>query len=136
MVNASRPTRNGSACSTMNHAILGLLLSGLVFPGLGQLALKSWKKAFIFISITLISFISIIITTINQANTAMEKIQAEGGKIDLDSVSQAMNQALSASDQLIYSVAYSILVICWLAGVMDAYRTGKNKDRQQTPADK
>ena len=88
--------------------------------------------AFTLIIITLACFVTIMTTAIKQANLAIEKIQAEGGKIDLDSVTQAANQAISASDQMITSVAYIVLIICWLVGVIDSYRVGKQKDNATT----
>lgn len=79
----------------MKNATIGLLLSGLVFPGAGHLFLKAYKKAMILISLTLFSFISIVVTILSQLDTALEKLQAEGGKIDLDSVTLTVNQAVS-----------------------------------------
>ncbi|MDH5766151.1 MAG: hypothetical protein OEZ38_09055 [Gammaproteobacteria bacterium] len=119
----------------MNNATIGLLLSGLVFPGLGHLILKAYIRAFAIISLTLASFITILATIIQQTNAAIEKIQSENGKIDLDSVTQAMNQALSATDQSIYTISYGVLISCWLIGVIDGYRVGKQKDKEKTSAD-
>ena len=119
----------------MKKATLGLLLSGMVFPGLGHLVLKAYRRALALIVITLACFISIILTAIQHINSIMEKIQSEGGIIDLDSVTLAANQAVSAADQATYNISYFILVCCWLVGVIDGYRVGKQQDNQISSAD-
>ncbi|MCW8854082.1 MAG: hypothetical protein OQK76_06390 [Gammaproteobacteria bacterium] len=119
----------------MKKATLGLLLSGLVFPGLGHLVLKAYKRAIALMLTTMVCFITIMVTAIQQVNAVMEKIQAEGGIIDLDSVTLAANQAVSAADQATYNISYFILVCCWLVGVIDGYRVGKQKDSEISSAD-
>lgn len=119
----------------MKKSTLGLLLSGMVFPGLGHLVLKAYKRGAALVLITIACFINIMVTAIRHVNSVMEKIQSEGGIIDLDSVTLAANQAVSAADQATYNISYFILVCCWLVGVIDGYRVGKQKDDQISSAD-
>jgi len=112
-----------------------MLLSGLVFPGLGHVVLKAYKRGIALMVITAVCFIIIIKTALQQVNTVIEKIQSEGGVIDLDSVTQAANQAVSSADQVTYNVLYFIMICCWLVGVIDAYRVGNAKDNKTSSAD-
>ena len=119
----------------MKNSILGMLLSGLVFPGLGHLVLKAYRRGVALIVITATCFILIMKTALQHVNAVIEKIQSEGGVIDLDSVTQAANQAVSSADQATYNILYFILICCWLVGVIDAYRVGKNLDNKNSMAD-
>jgi len=119
----------------MQKSTLGLLLSGMVFPGLGHLVLKAYKRGITLIIITISCLIAIMMTALKHASEIIQKIQLEGGVIDLDSVNQLANQAVSAADQLTYNISYFILICCWLVGVIDGYRVGKKKDSQIPPAD-
>ena len=119
----------------MQKSTLGMLVSGLVFPGLGHLVLKAYKRGITLIIITLSCMVAIMMTALKHASNIIQKIQQEGGVIDLDSVTQAANQAVSAADQLTYNISYFILICCWLVGVIDGYRVGKKKDSEIPPAD-
>ncbi len=112
----------------MKNTLKGVFLSGLVLPGLGQVALKSYKRGVAMMLVVLVAFAVIVVKTTEQALAILDKIDLEGGPLDLESISNAANQAAAADGNLIVSVAVLAIVICWIAGVVDAYRTGKKMD--------
>ncbi len=114
----------------MKNAMKGALLSGLVLPGLGQVALKSYKRG-IALMLGVFGAVAVIVAkTVQQALTILEKVASEGGPVDMQSVSNAANQATTAADSLIFNLAFGLIIICWVAGVVDAYYTGKKMDRE------
>jgi len=123
----------------MNNAMKGALLSGLVLPGLGQIVLKSYKRGIALMAGVLGAVFVIVAKTVQQALAILEKVTSEGGPVDMESVSNAANQATTATDSLIVNLAFGLIVLCWIAGVVDAYHTGKKKDmgatRQIEPSD-
>ncbi|HEX9757240.1 MAG TPA: hypothetical protein VGB26_05515 [Nitrospiria bacterium] len=112
----------------MNHALKGVLLSGLVFPGVGQAVLKQYRRGIILMVTVFVGMAIIVVIAIQQALTMVEKIISEGGIIDMNTLSKAATQAtLSSGSQIINSLLLFI-IICWIFGVIDAYRIGKKKD--------
>jgi hypothetical protein len=119
----------------MNNSLKGALWSGLVFPGLGQVVLKHYKRGAVIILTVLISLSVIVVEAVQKAFTILEKIESEGGTIDINTISNAATQASTTFDGLIFKFALLLLIFCWIVGVVDAYRIGKKKDIEQpTPA--
>ena len=112
----------------MSNAMKGALLSGLVLPGLGQIVLKNYKRGIALMVGVLGAGFVIVAKTVQQALAILEKVTSEGGPVDMESVSNAANQATTAADSLIVNLAFGLIVLCWIVGVVDAYNTGKKKD--------
>ncbi len=113
----------------MKNAIKGMLLSGLVLPGLGQVVLKSYRRGISLILLVLIAFITIVVSAARQAVVVLEKVASEGGVVDMESISHAASQATTNADHMLYNLALLLILICWLVGMVDAYTTGKKIDR-------
>ena len=112
----------------MNNSLKGALLSGLIFPGFGQVSLKHYKRGIVLMFTVLASLIVIVMKAVQHAFTILEKIELEGGVIDIKTITDAASQAASSSDSLIYNLGLLLIVICWIVGIVDAYRIGKKKD--------
>jgi hypothetical protein len=112
----------------MNNSIKGALLSGLVFSGLGQVILKHYKRGIAFILTGPISLMLIVVKAIQQVFTILEKIEAEGGVISMNTITNAVTQASTPSESLTFKLLLFFLILCWIFGVVAAYRVGKRKD--------
>jgi len=115
----------------MNNALKGALLSGLVFPGLGQVILKHYQRGIALMVTVLVSLLVIIVKATQQAFIILEKIELEGGPIDMSTISDAAIQSSTTSDNFIFNVVAILIIICWIIGVVDAYRIGKKKDKEE-----
>ena len=113
----------------MRNATKGMLLSGLVLPGLGQVVLKSYKRGIALMLLVLLGFITIVVSAARQAIVVPEKVASEGGAVDIESISHAASQATTNADHLLYNLALLLILVCWLVGMVDAYTTGKKIDR-------
>ena len=116
---------------TMNNSLKGAFLSGLVFPGLGQVVLKHHKRGAVIMLTVLVSLSVIVIEAVQKAFAILEKIESEGGTIDMNTISNAATQASTTSDSFIFSFALLLIIFCWIIGVVDAFRIGKKKDMEQ-----
>jgi hypothetical protein len=114
----------------MNHATKGALLSGTVFPGLGQVVLKHYVRGFALMLAVSASLIVVVKKAVEQALAILEKIQWEGGVIDMTTISNAATQASTSSDSFAFNFLLFLIVSLWLIGTVDAYRIGKKKDRE------
>lgn len=106
-------------------------MSGLVFPGLGQIVLKHYKRGAAIMFAFMVTLTVIVVGTVMKAFTILEKIQSEGGTIDMNTISNAATQASTTSDSLIFNFSLLLLLFFWIIGIVDAFRIGKKKDVEQ-----
>ena len=112
----------------MKNSLKGALLSGLIFPGLGHVRLEYYKRGIALMFTVSASMVVIVLKAVQQAFIVLEKIELEGGVIDIKTVTDAATQAVSANDSLIYNLGLLLIVICWIFGIVDAYLIGRKKD--------
>jgi len=115
----------------MKNSMKGALLSGLVFPGVGQVSLKHYKKGIALILIASVTMLLIIVKAVQHALIILNEIQLEGGVIDERAILNATAQASTISDSFIFNVTLLLIILCWIVGVVDAYRIGKKKDIEE-----
>jgi hypothetical protein len=106
----------------------GALLSGVIFPGLGQVILKHYKRGIVLMLTVFASLVVMVLKAVQHAFTILEKIELAGGVIDIQTITAAATEASATSDSLIYNLLLLLIVICWIFGIVDAYRIGKKKD--------
>jgi TM2 domain-containing membrane protein YozV len=111
----------------MTNAVKGGLLSALVFPGLGQIALKRYQRGVVLMLTVLAGLAVIVVNATRQAVRIFETIESGGGAIDRDAIARAA-QAAASSDSLIINLLLVVITICWIYGIVDAYRIGKQQD--------
>jgi len=114
----------------MNNSLKAALLSGLVLPGLGQVALKYYKRGAALMGAFTATVTAILMIAVQQASTILEKIDLESGAIDINTISNAASQASTTSESHMLKLLSWLLIFCWAIGVVDAYRIGRKKDIQ------
>ena len=119
----------------MKNAVRGTLLSGLVFPGLGQLVLGQRRRGAVIVLAVLTSMAVIVLEILRQALDMLEQIEAQGDIIDITAISNAATLESVESGGVMLNLAMIFLVVCWVAGTIDAYRIGRKKDLQQDATD-
>ena len=112
----------------MKKALKGALLSGLVFPGVGQFWLKETARGIAFLMIVSLALAAIVAKVAGQAFTILEKIESEGGAVDLVAIANTAHA--SSSEDLIITCASLVLVLAWAGSMIDAYVAGSKKDRE------
>ena len=116
------------AYDKMNNSLKGALLSGLVFPGLGQIVFKHYRRGAVLLILVSASLLVVLAKAVQQAFTILEKIELDGGAIDLSAISNAAVQASTTSDSPVFKLFFLLMIVCWIIGVVDAYRIGRRKD--------
>lgn len=114
----------------MKSSLKGALLSGLIFPGLGQIALKRYPRGIALMLVVMSALIVMIVTAVQQAYAVLESIEAAGGTPDSETIRQAAEHAAAAPGSALIPAMALLIVICWVVGVIDAYRIGRQKDRE------
>ena len=115
----------------MNHSAKGAFLSGAVFPGLGQVVLKHYVRGIALMLAVSASLVVLVKRAAEQALAILERIQWEGGTIDMITISKAATRASTSSDSHTFNLLLFLIVSCWLIGTVDAYRIGKKKDLEE-----
>ena len=112
----------------MNNSLKGAFLSGLVFPGLGQVILKHYKRGAVLMLAVSAGMLVILIKALQQAFAIMEKIASEGSVINLSTISNAATEAATTFESPIFKILLLLIIFCWIIGIVDAYRIGRKKD--------
>lgn len=115
----------------MNNSLKGAFLSGLIFPGLGQVVLKHYKRGAVIMLTVLVSLSVVVVKAVQHALAILEKIESEGGAISMSTISNAATQAATTSGSLTFNLVLLLVILCWTIGVVDAYRIGKKKDIEE-----
>ena|SRR3990167_343237 len=119
----------------MNNSLKGAFLSGLIFPGLGQVVLKHYKRGAVIMLTVLVSLSVVIVKAVQHALAILEKIESEGGAISMGTLSNIATQASTTSGSLTLNFVLLLVILCWIIGVVDAYRIGKQKDIEEGSTD-
>jgi hypothetical protein len=119
----------------MKKSVKGALLSGIIFPGLGQLWQRHYLRGITLIVAVLACFAVIVTKATQQAYAILEKAEAEGGAVDMVAILNSASRASANPDDLKTTAALAVLVLCWLVGIVDAYLAGSRLDPGE-PADR
>lgn len=112
----------------MKPSTKGALLSALVYPGIGQMSLKSYKRGLALIISVTAALALIINQIIKQATTVLHNIQLSGNSINIDTISAAATNAASGNSS--NGLLTLFITIAWIAGIVDAYITGKQQEKR------
>ncbi|HYQ70416.1 MAG TPA: hypothetical protein VET88_00660 [Gammaproteobacteria bacterium] len=114
----------------MKHAVKGALLSGLVFPGLGQLVLRHYQRGILIMLAVMISLSVIVIKAVRIAQGILEQIELQGDAIEITAISDAATRESIQSGSMTLNLLMIFIIVCWIAATLDAYRIGRKLDRE------
>jgi hypothetical protein len=112
----------------MKNAVKGALFSSLVFPGLGQVVLKSYWRGAIIISAVLVALSILVKRAVNTAQAVVDELLLDGGVIDMSRISDAATEASTMSADITSNSLLLLLLFCWVFSTVDAFRIGKKID--------
>jgi TM2 domain-containing membrane protein YozV len=115
----------------MKKSVKAALWSGFAFPGAGHFYLKQYLRGVIFLAVTLLSIVLIVQDLIarglvTQTNALVDKIMTGVISPDLNSAEGLLNLG---PETWISTIAPWVIVICWVAGIVDSYRLGQQQDK-------
>jgi hypothetical protein len=115
----------------MKNSIKGAALSGLLFPGLGQVVLGHYKRGIALALSVLVCLLVIVVKALRQALVILDKIEAEGRVVDMSTISSIASRSSTASDAVIYNFVLLLIMLLWIVAIVDAYRLGRKKDLEE-----
>ena len=114
----------------MSRATTAVVLSALVLPGAGQIYLKHYWRGLALAGISLVCLWFIIVNAMHQASVIMAQIESGGSVPDAMQIASMAEQASTASSGMTVTVAMLVLVVCWVASIVDVYRLAKRATGQ------
>ncbi|HEX7534284.1 MAG TPA: hypothetical protein VF343_03430 [Syntrophales bacterium] len=122
----------------MKSAVKAAFLSGVVFPGLGQIYLKRYKRGLTMMILVLVAFGIIVRTVVVSALESLKAIESGGGIADMETVSN-LARVDSVHSGIDLKLILLFVLCCWLFSVVDAYKIGKKGlpgmgDEKEIPA--
>ena len=115
----------------MSKALKGVLLSGLVFPGLGQIVLKQYRRGVVFVLAVTAGMALLMIKVAQTAMAIVEKAGPAADNMDINRMVTSTNQAVAEAGTLGYNLALILIIGAWLFGAVDAYFVGRKLDRAE-----
>lgn len=112
----------------MTNSLKAALLSGLVFPGAGQLWLKHYARGTALIIAVSAATALVVTKAAKQAFAILERIESQGGVIDPAALLKSVTQPPGGADNMMTTAASLAIVSCWIVGIIDAYMMGRKKD--------
>lgn len=105
----------------MRKSLKAALLSGLVFPGTGHVYLGQRRRGWALIFSVILIFVYVVIHMTVQAYREIAAAAANGVAIDMT----ALQKAVAASSDTVTTAGLALLVLIWLAAIIDAYMAGE-----------
>jgi hypothetical protein len=112
----------------MKRSTKAVLISGLVFPGLGHIFLRRYVVGLVLLCLAGGSIYYIAETVIDTALDVVGEIESGGMAIDSGSISQLVEERSEQTDRSA-SLAVWMLMACWVIGIIDSYRVGRAQER-------
>ena len=111
----------------MNLAKKAALLNLILFPGWGQIYLKSYKKGIAIIIAVLAGIMSLLWSIIQTTITILKISPLKKGFVTFEAVIKVTVDSIRAMDlYYLFLILFSIILI-WILSVIDAYMTGKKQ---------
>jgi uncharacterized membrane protein len=114
----------------MQKSTKAVLLSALVFPGAGHLLLKKYRSAAVLVSVSFTGLYYLISNAIEKGVQIAEAIQSGAVAPDVAAITDLLSKQATGSEAQLVNLATVAVLICWIFGIVDAYRVGRTRDRQ------
>jgi hypothetical protein len=117
----------------MKVSTKGMLLSGLVYPGLGQLILGRVAAGIVFMSLATAGLIVLIYGIVQRASHLIDRLLpllAEN-KLDVRTLKEMLSRD-SAGEWGLETISLIVIAGCWLAAIGHAYFVGKKIEKKSS----
>jgi hypothetical protein len=113
----------------VKHSWKGVYLSGLVYPGLGQIVQKHYARGIALAGIVTVSLAATIYAAVQKAQSLLTALADDSGSADLTKLLREAGGGAAGSDNGIIGISSLLIAGCWVVGIADAYLAGKQIDR-------
>jgi len=115
----------------MNKSTKAALLSAFVLPGAGHFFLRRYIPATILAGASLVGVYYVLNVALEIIWRLSEKIKSGEVSADFLTLNRMVSNQLAATENSAVSTVTSLLVICWIIGIVDSYWMGRKVDRKR-----
>jgi hypothetical protein len=115
----------------MKSSLKGAYLSGLVYPGLGQIVQKHYVRGIALVGIVTASLWAFLLTASRELTSLLAHIESGTADYDITTVLQETSRLSAGRDQVTMNISSTLIVCCWAIGIVDAYLSGKAIDARK-----
>ncbi len=114
----------------MKKSTKGAILSGLGFPGVGQILLGHKWEGTAFIVVTCVAILTIIYSAVQRIPLILQKLipALERGTLTLSMIFKETHKITSMGGSTLEQFSLWIILICWISSLVHAYFIGKSMD--------
>lgn len=109
----------------MNRSIKAVLLSALIYPGIGHVFLKKYVAGCILASIFSVPVFLVVSEVITKTNKVIEEIEKGNIPLDTAAITEALSNVMSSADIQSLNTQVYVMMVVWIIAIVDAYRVGK-----------
>ncbi|MCH8278085.1 MAG: hypothetical protein IIC12_04040 [Proteobacteria bacterium] len=113
----------------MTKPLKVVLLSGLVFPGIGHLVLKHYLRGSVLIILTLLAFSAIVTVAVRRVLSVVDSINSGEIPVESGAITELVSNSISSADNLIVNISLIVVGACWVVGIIDSYRLGITQEK-------
>jgi hypothetical protein len=111
----------------MSKAIKATLLSALVFPGVGHFFLKKHIAGALLAGAAFAALYLVISRMVERVLQIVDKIEHGEVSLDVTAIAELISRQPTGTDALLLRIAWIVLIVCWLIGIVDSYRVGRSQ---------
>ena len=113
----------------MKKSTKAALLSAFVFPGAGHIYLTKYTAGALLAGTSFAAIYYLVSNAVERAFEISEKIQSGDVQLDINAITELVSQQSTGTNVQLLNIATTALIICWLIGIIDAYRVGCMRDK-------
>jgi hypothetical protein len=117
----------------MNKSTKAALLSALVFPGVGHFSLRRHWRGMLFFLPALTSLLFQIYYVFTEASVVVSQVESSPEPFDISALSILASGLESGNQLFLMNFSSWVLLVCWLAGMIDAYQLGNIPEKTVPP---
>ncbi len=121
----------------MKKTTKAVLLSAFVLPGLGHLFLKRYLAGAVLAIAALTALYVYVSGAVEHILQITEMIERGELQPDVEVITELVSRQPVGADARLINIAWAVLIIAWLIGIVDSYRVGRLQENeaatQQSP---
>jgi TM2 domain-containing membrane protein YozV len=106
-----------------------VLLSAFIFPGVGHIYLKKFMPGVVLVGSSFAAISYLISRIVERAFQISDRIQRGDVQLDIETITEFVSKQSTGADTQLLNIATIALIICWLIGIIDSYRIGCVRDK-------
>jgi hypothetical protein len=119
----------------MKRSVKAALFSCFVFPGVGQMYLRRYARGMVFMLPAAAGLVFVVNYAVQQALSLVGEIESGAVPIDATRIAELVAATPGGPENMMSNIATYVIVACWVASIIDAYRIGSIEDQKAEARD-